>query len=307
LLRYAGKSFEQWRNDLLTELKPELRVDGIKALAMFGANGYGAEAMRAILEVIEGYEYNPRGMDEESNAIYQAAVSACFKMGESAVPVLREGLRSPNRNVRRFAVAGLGQVGGPAAVPDILKFVPDKDAVMRLVAVEALRYRNSKGLGVEKALVGALKDENSQVREVAASALGGTGTKAAIPALVEALKDSDRSVRVVAMGSLQQLDGIQTSIAPALAPLLGDDDRNLRETASVFLTRMGPGARDAVPALIAVLQKKDSDARLKAVQILRFIGPDAKAAVPALKELLPALKGLEAQTEILKALEQIDK
>src|SRR5262249_40204147 len=50
-LRYGGKTFNQWRTELMTELKPEIRIDGIKALREFGANGYGTEAVLAIVEV----------------------------------------------------------------------------------------------------------------------------------------------------------------------------------------------------------------------------------------------------------------
>jgi HEAT repeat protein/beta-lactamase regulating signal transducer with metallopeptidase domain/protein involved in polysaccharide export with SLBB domain len=306
VLRYEGKSFEQWRTELLTELSPKVRAQGMKALSTLGANGYGAEAMRAILQVVQGYAYDPGFMSADEHSILQAALEACGKINEPAVPVLREALRSPNRNVRRFAAAGLAEVGARDAVADVIKLVADKDAVVRKLAVQAVGRLGPKAPGAVKALAGALKDESDRVREAAADALRGSAAKAAIPALVEALKDSDRDVRSIALSSLIDLKGIGPALAPALVPLLSDEDLNLRVGASNVLQALGPGAREVVPALIAVLHKRDVMARIQAIRVLGAIGPDAKAAIPALKDLLGA-KSDDLTQELLKALGEIEK
>jgi HEAT repeat protein/protein involved in polysaccharide export with SLBB domain/beta-lactamase regulating signal transducer with metallopeptidase domain len=305
-LRYGGKSFEQWRTEVLTDLSPKVRVQAIKALGAFGVNGYSGEAMHAILQVIAGYAYDPRGMVEEDTSIFNAADEACDKMGEAGVPFLREALRSPNRNVRRFVAHTLSRAGAREAVPDLLKLVTDKDAVVRVLAIGAVENLDPKAPGAVKPLLGALKDESDQVRAAAAAALRVAGDKAASAALAEALKDSSREVRVAALGALIQLNGVQASIAPALVPLLADEDRNLRNSASNMLQAMGPRAREVVPALMAVLQKKDDTARFLAVQALGAIGPDAKAAIPLLKDLL-AIQNDTMRSEALKALREIDK
>src|SRR5207237_336000 len=51
-LRYDGKSFNEWRTQLQTELKLESRIDAIKAFGEFGKRGYGPEAAEAISEVM---------------------------------------------------------------------------------------------------------------------------------------------------------------------------------------------------------------------------------------------------------------
>lgn len=55
-LRYGGKDFNQWRHDLLTELKESIRADGMKAFGAFGSNGYATEATEAILDIMRGYD-----------------------------------------------------------------------------------------------------------------------------------------------------------------------------------------------------------------------------------------------------------
>src|SRR5262249_31413833 len=85
-LRYAGKTFEQWKRDLLTELKPEIRIDGINAMREFGGNGYGKEATEVILEIA-------RGMDSDQSSagasgVERACHQAIRRIGEPATPAL---------------------------------------------------------------------------------------------------------------------------------------------------------------------------------------------------------------------------
>jgi hypothetical protein len=55
-LRYDGKTFDEWRTAWQTELSNEKRLEAVKALAAFGARGYGAEAAETILEVAAEYD-----------------------------------------------------------------------------------------------------------------------------------------------------------------------------------------------------------------------------------------------------------
>lgn len=56
-LRYDGKLFDEWRQAWRTELSPKKRIEAVKALAAFGANGYGQEATNAILDVAADYDF----------------------------------------------------------------------------------------------------------------------------------------------------------------------------------------------------------------------------------------------------------
>ena len=56
-LTYDGRTFEEWRTKLLTELKPESRLEAADAVLRFGMNGRGREAIEAMLQVLDGYSF----------------------------------------------------------------------------------------------------------------------------------------------------------------------------------------------------------------------------------------------------------
>ena len=53
--RYDGKTFDQWRTAMVTELKPERRVEALVAMKAFGTRGYAKEAVPAILSLVEDH------------------------------------------------------------------------------------------------------------------------------------------------------------------------------------------------------------------------------------------------------------
>jgi beta-lactamase regulating signal transducer with metallopeptidase domain len=194
-LRFGGKSFEQWRMELLTELKPQVQVEGIKALTAFGTNGYAEEAIRAILAVMKGYTNGIRERDDRDvQAVTEAALGACRKLGAAAEPVLREALHSPSSIIRRFAVSGLLVPRAQGAVPELLSLLSDADPGVREIAIIAVNRIDAKAKGAVELFLKALKDPEVNVRIAAASALGDSGAKSAAPSLVRALKDPERSL-----------------------------------------------------------------------------------------------------------------
>src|SRR5262249_3022066 len=84
-LRYAGKSFEEWRTALLTELSPDVRAQGIKAITAFGKNGYGKEAAAVIVEVMRDYEIQDGNDDQK---VIDAAALGIVRIGDNALPLL---------------------------------------------------------------------------------------------------------------------------------------------------------------------------------------------------------------------------
>jgi len=146
------------------------------------------------------------------------------------------------------------------------------------------------------ALMEALKDNSSRVREVAATALGNIPgeMRVAVPALVEALQDKDRSVREAAASSLGRIAQSPELAVRALMGELNRDDDD-RDYAMNALIKFGAAARPAVPALIVMLNQVDSDLPYYAAQVLGSIGPDALSAEPGLIRLL---RGTDDQTRL---------
>jgi len=73
-LRYDGKTFDEWRTAWKTELSTEKRLDAVKALAAFGANGYGKEAAETILRVVPQYDFSQYGRDTAEGKLESAIV-----------------------------------------------------------------------------------------------------------------------------------------------------------------------------------------------------------------------------------------
>jgi HEAT repeat protein len=170
-------------------------------------------------------------------------------------------------------------------VPGLVQALGDEDADVRQGAASALGQIGPEAAQAVPALIEALGDQDEDVRERAASALGQIGAEA-VAALIEALGDEDADVRQGAALALGQIGAEAARAVPALIQALGDEDADVRRGAALGLAGIGPEAARAVPALIEALGDEDADVRQGAALALGQIGPEAAQAVPALIELL---------------------
>ena len=186
-------------------------------------------------------------------------------------------------DVRVLAAGALGSIGSEAAVPALIQALQDQYSDVRNNATGAL---GRIGKDAVPALIQALQDQNLEVRFRAAYALRQIGTseaiKAAVSALMQLFRHQNKYVRVDAAGSLGQIgtpEAIKAAV-PALIHLLQDQDVNVRRDAAGALGQIGEGAIDAVPALIHLLQDQDVNVRREAAGALGQIGtPEALKAV----------------------------
>jgi len=154
--------------------------------------------------------------------------------------------------------------------------------------VEALSYRKNSevrayavmalhDVGGEKAiraLVRTLReDENSYVRDIAASALEIGGPRAVEPLIKALQEDEDYSVRSTAAMTLGEI-GDPRAVEPLIKALQEDEDWEVRESAAMALAEF-EGDR-VVEALIQALRDGESVVRMKAAWSLGIIG-DARA------------------------------
>jgi len=176
-----------------------------------------------------------------------AAVTALAELDPAAaydrlVALARE---DPDPSPRQAAIAGLGLIGDPRAVPLLVELLADAQADVRFQAVVALA-----GFALPAAaepLRGALADTDPGVRAAAAAALGDLGFRAAAPELAARLDDPDEAVRVEAAIALSRLDDPRGT--PLLVELLRHRDYGPQAAAALF-RRPDPAA---LPALRAVL------------------------------------------------------
>jgi HEAT repeat protein len=129
------------------------------------------------------------------------------------------------------------------------------------------------------ALIGRLRDKNSDVRWAAVWALGETGSPEAVEALVGRLDDKteDREVREEAAGALGTIGSPKA--VEALAGRLQDvaEDREVREEAAVSLGQIG--SPEAVDVLTRRLADENDDVRQAARWALTEISSSVDAPV----------------------------
>ena len=124
-----------------------------------------------------------RQLGDDSFSVRELADDELRAVGPPAVPALREGLKSPDPEVRRRARAILESIH--------------------------LSVAN---------LIEALKDDNPEVRKDAAQRLehyGPEKARAAVPALAAAVKDKDEAVRDAVVEALMGLDPDNKALADA--------------------------------------------------------------------------------------------
>jgi HEAT repeat protein len=152
--------------------------------------------------------------------------------------------------------------GGPIAV----RFLQDRDPLVRAVAVESLRDVEDKE--VDAVLLGASGDTAASVRQSVAYTLGHRKIQSAFPVLQRMIEDSDVGVRRAALVALGKLE--MESAVPSLLKALRDEDETVRGAA---LTGLGhSGSENAVSTLFGVLERSESP-------VLREVAMLALAAI----------------------------
>lgn len=231
--------------------------------------------------------------DPESGVRWKAT-EALGKLGSPAVGPLTESLRSENVDVRWMAAVALGDIGDSEAVPALMEALNDEDAYVRSRAALALgaigeparerliaslstgngRVRWGVALGLGKiggesavdALIGALHDPDTEVRQRAASALGDIG-EPALPSLIEALRRHDADLRQGVVAALGQVG--RPALPSLLAALRTGDDPHIRAGAAAALGEIGDPR--SVDALIESLDDEHEEVRAAAREALGSI------------------------------------
>ncbi|HEV3300664.1 MAG TPA: sister chromatid cohesion protein PDS5 [Planctomycetaceae bacterium] len=319
-LRFDGKTFDEWRERMMTELKPELRAEAITALGRFGPYGYGPEAATAIGKFLSGAKLISQDAGDEK--VKQAANLAYLRIGAPAVPALVSLLKDMSPEVRQFAARSLGGLlpNQPTANRPVFDAIAllttDPDFWVRSTAFSVLRATTPTKVDKSVLLrtaIERLKDEHPQIRCEAADMLGvfGRSAESAIPPLLATLKDPRNKEKEAvgyganasAISALIKVGAPPALVVPALIDLIRDapEDRRSHFAAFAALTQFGPAGGEAVPVLIDAFTRADHidfggvgedqttmrrDEQIQIAVALRSIGPKARAALPILEKAL---------------------
>lgn len=210
--------------------------------------------------------------------IYQLETEACIEAADALATLghsqsedtLLSVLREGKWELRRAAYTSLmnGRQTQPNNAVQAFKVVANQGLEHTLLeaAVTALRQ-----LG-DSTLVGLMKllyDEQWQVRQNTAWALGQIRDSAAVPALVEALQDNDSAVVVAAATALGQIRD-SAAIEPLIASLNHDQWR-VKRAAAEALAQIG---QSAIEPLLHVLKTGEQNTRRLAIEALKTINDE---------------------------------
>jgi len=197
----------------------------------------------------------------------------------TAVIALVGAVGDASAAVRQNAVHALGTIGGkldPRSVQALIQALrTDQDANVRNTAAWALGQIEDPA-AVPALMEAMAGDRSAEVRRTATWALGQIEDQRAVDGLVRAMRDADADVRHTAIWALGQIESPRA--VPGLIAALRDGDVEVRRQAAWALGQIE--SKEAVPALVAAMRDADREVRSTAIWALGQI--EAPEAVPGL-------------------------
>jgi len=254
--------------------------------------------------------------------LFRSAVS----IGDEIVPILRDGLGSPNAAVRMLACECLGALGQVPAAALIEKLIDDPDARVRAAAVNALMRLACDG--AIPAMGKCLVDPEAIVREATVAAFCCmdveivAGTLLALvetpgfprrialtvaranphrsyhPFILACLSDAAAPVRRAAVEALARQPTVD--VVGTLEPLLRDPDPDVRRG---VVTHLGGFRSRRVKQLLTNQAETDPETVVDAVQALGKLGE--ATVVPFLLTLFDRDGTAAAKLAIIEVLQEI--
>lgn len=228
--------------------------------------------------------------------------------GRLSVPALVDAMRSPDKDVRRFAALGLAALGSKASpsLSALKRMLTDKDPGVQVACAKAIwkaggsvklsvavlnaaLLRNDRfgpmwaaevvaeigppGIETLPALRKLLKHEHKYFAEKAATAIGrfGPAASAAIPDLTKELVHEEGAVRAAAAEALWNINHDPRAIQRLTNEL--KDVFHGAGRAAEAIGRIGAPAANAIPALEKLRYARDSFTRKAAIKALRKLDP----------------------------------
>lgn len=205
---------------LLADTDPEVRRTAVEGLGKLGQSGAAETLVKAL--------------NDPDPAVRRTSAWALGQLGEDAADLalspLVDRLSDPAEQVRLSAARAIGEIGGTEVVVERLaQALKASDATTRRAAVHALLSLDA--LPAYPALVGALRDDDAEVRQGAVAALGELADSRAIPLLRERLlRDPAIGVRAEAAFRLGKI-GDRAVVADLEKVAAGDADAGVRRWA----------------------------------------------------------------------------
>ncbi len=204
-----------------------------------------------------------RAAENRDTLVRWGAVAALGTIGgPRALPVLRQAVEDPNPSVRAAAVAALGDLGLKEAETDLISALSDKDRYVRAHADRALE---KIGRASAAYLIEALDSAPDPARIL--RLLGRLKAKEAADRCRRFLSDKRSAVRSAAAFALGEFRDLAS--ADSLLSLLSDKSASVRRAAALALAKIG-SARHLRSLEERVITEKDETARTAFLSALRL-------------------------------------
>lgn len=237
----------------------------------------GVPLAKALVKVAEWMQASPLGVPVAGFAEERSQLTRRVTRLLEGAP----GVQS-SRRVRAAAIVAAGLLLGVTAafVPGVQVVGPSESRMAESGMQESRVIESfapeSHALGrdgevsradtvIVRAVIARLSDENAEVRQAAAHALGRMGHPMAIEPLVQALDDVDREVKRAALFALGNFERAPVPVAPIRKVLLSDDAES-----RAHAVRMLGGRRDhaSIPAISRLVVDVNADVRQSALHAL---------------------------------------
>ncbi len=301
-VRFADAD-EEVRREAVVSLRGRSDKEALKFLDR--ALGDGSWRVRkAAVEMLRDFPERDSAIDTLLRALADsdnagrrnAAVEALVALGGRSIPALRHKLDVKDEDVRKFAVDILGEIGDPAAIPDLVPLTRDEVENIRLAAVEALGSIGGDGarekllplldksdMTMQFAVLHALARvgkpipvesvkpllSNNILKRAVYEALGQTKSKEAVNILAKGLIEPAKSSRQAAVRAIDRLaknTSLQGEVEKAVRETLADASlegfEDLLEgnlpTKRAVIRVLGMSGREEAGALLAKAARDDS-------------------------------------------------
>jgi len=244
-LRYGDATFDECQLALVTQLKAEERLEAMRAVGVFGANGYAQEAASTIIEVLNGYPLEillqaevAAVFDEHDRRLLEVGQLALMRIGAAASPVLVDAVKDRTHQGygRYLALAALASQPSSKQVATraILDLLEEPRDVLCQPGLECIGiFPELSDLVVER-LSPVIGDCTLPIefRRNAVGVVGKYGPRArgAVPALVRFMQEDDRAA--------------------------GRDSSSHRSSIIEAIGRIGPVSREAITILMQTLEEE---------------------------------------------------
>lgn len=278
-LRYAGRTFDDWRDQLVNDLEGQTRFKAMPAVVAFGRQGYAEEAAAALGEAL----------DSDDDTVVTNAANHLVMLGEPAVQPLVAALKRERPNdradvVRMHCIFSLGRLGPRAAdAADVLREFAEHGPA-RVAALEALANVASGDAAFLPLFKRLLDDSDEYVRRAAVAGVAGgllQQDPETVTLLVHLADDADPAVRRNAALALTMHGPPGKPVVEALQRLLRDDDQNVSFIVLNNLVWGGNRPGTVVPVLVDALT---------APELLdKIVGANGKGSRPSIGEMIDVL------------------